>query len=204
MADGAWAILAVACLAAAVAAAVAGLIVWRRARVPEAPGPVDHFRSADEDALRGDPRLLKPGDITEVRGRTYAVRGSVVYTEGSWTWSEHLLDTAEGDKVWLSVEEDPDLEIALWTAVPTATVTPGAETIDFDGRRYVSDESGHATYAAAGTTGLVPAGTMRFHDYSAPDGALLSFERYGDSQRWEVGRGERLHRAELRIYPHKA
>jgi hypothetical protein len=203
MADGGLAILSVACLAAAVAAVVAGLVVWRRVRRPGDPGPVDHFRSVDEDALRGDPRSLKPGDIAEVRGRTYAVRGSVVYAEGSWTWAEHLLDTAEGDKVWLSVEEDPDLEIALWTAVPTATVTPGAKTIDFDGRRYVSDESGRATYTAAGSTGLVPSGTVRFHDYCAPDGALLSFERYGDSQRWEVGRGERLHRAELRIYPHK-
>jgi hypothetical protein len=195
---------AVACLAA-VAAAVAGAVaVWRArsARTPaQRPAAVDPFRGADEDALRGDPRALKPGDIAEVRGRAYAVRGSLHFTEGSWGWNEHLLDDAEGRKVWLSVEDDPDLELVLWTEVPSATVRPGPSTVDFDGRRYTSEESGRARFAGVGTTGLEPAGTVRYHDYAAPDGALLSFESYGDSDRWEVGRGEPLHRSELRIYP---
>ena len=106
-----------------------------------------------------------------------------------------------GAKVWLSVEEDPDLEIVLWTAVPTATVRPGPPAVDFDGRRYASEESGRARFAGVGTTGLDPAGTVRYHDYTAPGGALLSFESYGDSDRWEVARGELLHRSELRVYP---
>jgi hypothetical protein len=89
----------------------------------------------------------------------------------------------------------------LWHEVPTATVEPGGHTVDFDGRRYVREETGRARYTATGTTGLNPQGTVRYHDYAAPDGALLSFEAYGDGERWEVGRGERLHRSELRIYP---
>lgn len=165
------------------------------------PQPSDPFRDTDADALRGDPRRLQPGDIVEIRDRSYAVRGTLRLTEGSWSWAEHLLDDASGTKVWLSVEEDPDLELVLWHAVPSATVVPGPPVIEFDGRRYTSQESGRARYAASGTTGLLPTGTMRYHDYSAPDGALLSFESYGDSDTWEVGRGERLHRAEVFIYP---
>lgn len=166
-------------------------------------GGVDPFRQADEDAdaLRGDPRRLRPGDIVEIRGTSYAVRGTLRFTEGSWSWAEHLLDDAHGAKVWLSVEEDPDLELVLWHGVPSATITPGAPTVDFDGRRYTSEESGRAKYAATGTTGLDPVGVVRYHDYAAPDGAKLSFESYGDSGGWEVGRGERLHRPEIQIYP---
>ena len=41
---------------------------------------------------------------------------------------------------------------------------------------------------------------MRYHDYATPDGARLSFESYGERSTWEVGRGERLHRAEVFVY----
>jgi hypothetical protein len=172
----------------------------RRAATATPSPPADPFRDTESDALRGDPRTLKPGDIVEVHGISYAVRGSLHFAEGSWSWAEHLLDDAAGGKRWLSVEEDPDLILALWTEVRGATVQPGPETIEFDGRRYVSDESGSARFTGVGTTGLDPAGTVAYHDYKAPDGALLSFERYGDAG-WEVGRGEPLNRFELRVYP---
>jgi hypothetical protein len=188
-----------------VAGLVVAVIALRKAgarRRFAAPRPSDPFRGDnDADVLRGDPRRLKPGDIVEIRHRSYAVRGTLRFTEGAWSWAEHLLDDVEGGKVWLSVEEDPDLELVLWREVPSATVTPGPPVIEFDGRRYTSDEAGTARYVAFGTTGLAPTGTVRYHDYRASDGALLSFEAYGDSGRWEVGRGERLHRAEIFIYP---
>jgi hypothetical protein len=199
-------IASVACLAA-IALLIVGLVVLARARrkttAKTTPAPADPFRQvdADADSLYGDPRTVKPGDLIEIRGTSYAVRGTLRFTEGDWGWAEHLLDDAAGRKVWLSVEEDPDLELVLWHEVPTATVTPDAPTVDFDGRRYVREESGRARYTAIGTTGLNPQGTVQYHDYAAPDGPLLSFEAYGDGGRWEVGRGERLHRSELRIYP---
>ncbi|MFC7546332.1 DUF4178 domain-containing protein [Plantactinospora sp. GCM10030261] len=195
------------CLVAVAGLAVA-VIMWRRARrqstAPSAPA--DPFRQPDDDAdaMRGDPRKLRPGDIVEIRGSSYGVRGSLHFTEGDWGWAEHLLDDVQGVKRWLSVEEDPDLELVLWTAEPGATVTPGAPTVDFDGRRFASDESGRARYTATGTTGLNPTGTVRYHDYQAPGGARLSFEAYGDSGSWEVARGEVLRRPEVMIYPQSA
>ena len=141
---------------------VAGVVVAVVARAQGPQGrPADgtaRTRSATPtaDALRGDPRRLKPGDIVEIRRVSYAVRGSVHLIEGGWSWAEHLLDTVEGDKRWLSVEEDPDLELVLWTAEPAATVTPGAPTLDFAGRRYASEESGQARFTATGSTGLDP------------------------------------------------
>ncbi|MGR6316532.1 DUF4178 domain-containing protein [Micromonospora soli] len=184
-----------------VAGVVIAVVAMRKARPgPRPPAPGDPFRDRDADALRGDPRKLKPGDVVEVRQVPYTVRGSVHLVEGGWSWAEHLLDDAGGVKRWLSVEEDPDLELVLWTREPSATVTPGAPTLEVAGRRYHWDESGQARYTATEGTGLDPRGTMRYHDYQAPGGARLSFEAYGEAG-WEVNLGERLHRAEVMIYP---
>ncbi|MGC4808023.1 DUF4178 domain-containing protein [Micromonospora sp. DT233] len=185
----------------AVAGIVVAVLAWRRSRKKTGhAGPTDPFRDRDADALRGDPRRLSPGDIVEIRGTSYAVRGSVLLKEGTWTWSEHLLDDAAGGQLWLSVEEDPDLALVLWTTDPALTLTPGARSIDLDGRRYTSKESGHALFTSTGTTGLDPSGAMRYHDYRGPGALRLSFEAYGNAA-WEVARGDELHRAEVMIYP---
>lgn len=196
----AYLVAAVGCLVgvAGVVIAVVALARQRKRTGPAAPG--DPFRDTDADALRGDPRKLKPGDIVEIRQVSYAIRGSVHLVEGAWSWAEHLLDDAGGTKRWLSVEEDPDVELVLWNAEPGATVTPGAPTLDFAGRRYSWEESGQARYSATGTTGLDPTGTVRYHDYRAQGGARLAFEAYGEAG-WEVALGEPLHRSEVMVYP---
>lgn len=198
------AVLGIGCLVAIVGIVIA-VIAWRRSERKPSPPPVakgaDPFHTKDEDALRGDPRTLKAGDIVEIRGTSWAVRGSLRLSEGSWGWTEHLLDDAKGNQAWLSVEEDPDLEVVLWHEVADVTVAPGPKTVDFDGRSYRSDETGRARFTSSGTTGLDENGTVAYHDYEAKDGALLSFESYGDSGTWEAARGESLVRAEFRIYP---
>lgn len=162
--------------------------------------PTDPFHTGDTDSLRGDPRSLKAGDIVELRGLSYTVRGSVRLSEGGWTWSEHLLDDAKGTQVWLSVEEDPDLILSLWTPVEDTELSPGPKEIELDGRTYRSDESGSADYRSEATTGLSEQGTVRYHDYESSDGPMLGFEAYGDAG-WEVSTGEALTRYDVRIYP---
>ncbi|MFU8850882.1 DUF4178 domain-containing protein [Micromonospora sp. SL1-18] len=196
--NGSTAYVVTGCLVGVAGVAI-GVVVLRKARSgSRTPAPGDQVR--DGDALRGDPRRLKPGDIVEIRQVPYTVRGSVHLVEGGWSWAEHLLDDAVGIRRWLSVEEDPDLELVLWTSEPSATVTPGAPTLDVAGRRYSWDESGQARYTATEGTGLAPRGTMRYHDYQAPGGARLAFESYGEAG-WAVNLGEKLHRAEVMIYP---
>jgi hypothetical protein len=101
-------LLVVACLvaAAAVLVAVAVIAAARRRVAAPRPAPADPFADRDAGGLRGDPRALRPGDLVEMAARSSAVRGSLRFTEGAWSWSEHLLDDATGGKVWLSVEED--------------------------------------------------------------------------------------------------
>ncbi|WP_207839976.1 DUF4178 domain-containing protein [Williamsia soli] len=159
--------------------------------------PRDPFSSADDDAVRGDPRTLKPGDLVEVRGETFAVRGTLTLTQGGFSWTENFLDTGTGRKAWVSVEEDPDLEVVLWEELTGVTATPGPATIDVEGRRYTSDEAGSARFSSLGTTGLAT-GNMSYHDYAAGDDRL-SFEDFGSG--WECARGQVLARAEYRIFP---
>ncbi|QUG99830.1 DUF4178 domain-containing protein [Saccharopolyspora erythraea] len=187
-------------LAIMAVAAVVYLVYTRRGGGGRpAATPKDPFHTGDEDSLRGDPRALKAGDIVEIRGHSYTVRGSLRLSEGGWKWSEHLLDDAKGGQVWLSVEEDPDLVLAQWLPAAGAG-EPGAGTVEFGGRTYRSGESGSASFRSEATTGLDEQGTAAYHDYEASDGSLLSFERYGDAG-WEASTGEQLSRYDVLIYP---
>ncbi|GAB3294542.1 DUF4178 domain-containing protein [Epidermidibacterium keratini] len=185
------------------ALAVAGFILWKRQqdkqRKERRPAGVDPFSSADDDSVRGNPRTLKPGDIVEIRGTDYAVRGTLHLSEGSYSWMEAFLDTGVGDKMWLSVEDDPDLEVVVWREVKGATIQPGGRTVELDGRSYNSDESGEAQFVGEATTGLAERGMMRYHDYESGDGTRLSFEDF--TGKWEVARGEVLRGNEYKIFP---
>lgn len=161
--------------------------------------PRDPFTPADH--VGGDPRTLKAGDMVEYLGARYFVRGSLRLREGGFAWSEHLLDadTAGGDKVWVSVEEDPDLEVVWWTE-RDAGLRPDRRSLSLDGVEYHRDERGTATYTSEGTTGLGASGRVEYADFAGPGGRYLSFERYGDAP-WEMGVGERVPAGAITIYP---
>lgn len=194
---------------AVVAIAVAYLVVKHkrnqreREREEQAAIPKDPFADVDSDMLLGDPRALKAGDIFDTHGETLTVRGSLRLKEGGYGWSEHLIDTGGGIKRWLSVEEDPDLELYLWTVITQEPPAPGPQRIEYDGRVFTSKESGRAAYSSEATTGLGPQGQVTYHDYEAADGARLSFEDFDGAKRSEVALGLQIHRNEITIYPHQ-
>ncbi|WP_425458598.1 DUF4178 domain-containing protein [Actinomadura decatromicini] len=178
-------------------------VLLRRRSAPARPAPTpprDPF--AAEDQAAGDPRTLKAGDMVEYLGTRYFVRGSLRLREGGFTWSEHLLDadTAEGGKVWVSVEEDPDLEVVWWTEYDIGDLTPGERTIVVEGVEYRRDEHGTADYTSEGTTGVGVQGRVEYVDYEGPRGKYLSFEQYGGGP-WEAGLGERVPTGSMTIYP---
>ena len=167
---------------------------------PAATGPVDPFATTDTDAMRGDPRALRAGDIVDISGDTYTVRGSMRLREGGFQWSEHLLDNSTGVKKWLSVEEDPDLELVLWTEIDDAPPATGPE-VTYNGRQFRLDESGTAQFSSEATTGLAPSGGVAYRDYEALDGTLLSYEDYGPDGTFECAIGQEIDRVAMMIYP---
>jgi hypothetical protein len=182
--------------------AAVGVLLYTRARanrkpVDERPGkPVDPL--ADHQGVT-DIRTVRAGDMIDYGDQLYFVRGSLRLTEGGYTWSEHFLDDARGARMWVSVEEDPDLEVVLWRETDEATA-PGGKTMEVGGVTYRKDEDGTAKYTSEGTTTVAERGSVEYVDYEGPEGKALSFERF-DGGKWEAGLGESVALPALRVYP---
>ncbi|WP_052852335.1 DUF4178 domain-containing protein [Streptomyces avicenniae] len=199
-------VLAVVGVAALVAAVVVLLRSRRRAAPKAPPPPRDPF--APEQDTGGDPRRLKAGDMVEYLGERLFVRGSLRLSEGGFSWSEHFVDAMDGTDAgrrWISVEEDPDLEVTLWSEYAGDPLKPSEQSLTVGGVTYHRTEHGTATYASEGTTGLAATGRMEYADYEGPRGHALSFERFpgagGEQGRWEASLGERVPAGTLTIYP---
>lgn len=146
-----------------------------------------------------DVRTLQAGDMVDYRDTLYFVRGSLRLTEGGSNWSEHFLDDARGARCWISVEEDPDLEVILWQ--PTTSVAePGGDTMNVEGIGYRLDERGTARYRSEGTTTVAERGTVEYVDYTGDADRSLSFERF-DGGKWEGALGEPVLLSAMRVYP---
>ena len=179
-----------------------GVVLYMRARqnrkpVDARPGkPVDPL--ADHQGVT-DIRTVRAGDMIDYGDQLYFVRGSLRLTEGGYSWSEHFLDDARGSRVWVSVEEDPDLEVVLWRETEEVTA-PGGKTMEVGGVTYRKEEDGTAQYTSEGTTTVAERGTVEYVDYEGPDGKALSFERF-DGGKWEAGLGESVALPAMRVYP---
>jgi Domain of unknown function (DUF4178) len=182
---------------------VVGVVVWQRSRAnrkpveAERPGkPVDPL--ADHQGVT-DIRTVRAGDMIDYGDQLYFVRGSLRLTESGYTWSEHFLDDARGARMWVSVEEDPDLEVYLWRETDLVDA-PGGKTMEVGGVTYTKEEDGTARYTSEGTTTVAESGSVEYVDYEGPDGKALSFERF-DGGKWEAGLGEEIPLPALRVYP---
>lgn len=127
------------------------------------------------------------------------VRGTLRLSEGGWEWAEHFVEV-EGERRWLSVEEDPDVQLVMWTGRPDLDLVPGPKHLDVEGVRYRLVERGSASYRSEGTTGLRESGGMDYADYEGPDGRYLAFERF-DHGSWEASLGVDVALGSFTIYP---
>jgi hypothetical protein len=184
-----------------VVALLVALVLRGRAKSKPAPAaapakPQDPL--ADHQGVT-DIRTVRAGDMIDYGDQLYFVRGSLRLTEGGYTWSEHFLDDTRGDRVWVSVEEDPDLEVVFWRETDLAEA-PAGKSMDVGGVTYRKDEDGTARYTSEGTTTVAERGSVEYVDYEGPDGKALSFERF-DGGKWEAGLGESVALPALRVYP---
>ncbi|PWV45056.1 MULTISPECIES: DUF4178 domain-containing protein [Nocardiopsis] len=163
------------------------------------PPPQDPFAASSTTDTAGDPRAIKAGDMIDWGHERTWIRGTLRLSEGGYVWSEHFLEV-EGGKRWLSVEEDPDVELALWTGRPDLTMVPQGKSIELEGVTYKLEEKGSGSYRSEGTTGLKAEGGMDYADYESEDGQLLAFERF-DHGSWEVSTGTKVAPGTFTIFP---
>lgn len=187
-------------IVAVVAVAVVVVVVMRGRRREIGPGGAPELSpAAERRALDGDVRGLRPGDVVNHDGGDYLVERTMVFDEDGFTWREHLLDDPVGGRsMWLSVEDDDGLEVALYERVAGAALEPGPDAIEHDGVSYRLDERGRARFSTETTEGAGESGEMEYADYVAGE-RRLAFERYGTGG-WEVSRGEVVSEHSLDVY----
>ena len=182
-------------LVLALVAAAFVLAAWalaKRARQRLADALPRHPDPMVDSTDGSDPHRLKPGDVVQLEGKDWVVRGTLAYDEDGYRWKEHLLDASgigEELRRWLSVEDtESGTELVLWDRLRGSDLLPGGSEVVHEGVAYRKDETGRAGFSAVGTTGTAPAGTMEYADYRSPTSARLSFERWGTGS-WEVSTG---------------
>lgn len=163
-------------------------------------GGAPQLSPADEQrALTGDVRKLRPGDVINHDGNDFLIERTMVFDEDGFKWHEHLLDDpVSGRAMWLSVEDDDGLELAMYEKVSGAALEPGPDSLDHDGVSYRLNERGRARYTTETSQGPAESGDMEYADYVAGD-RRLAFERYGTGG-WEVSRGEVVSEHALDVY----
>lgn len=179
--------------------AAAGVVAAGRRRKPDPP-PVQLSPADEQRALDGDVRKLAPGDVVNFDSTDFLVERTMVFDEDGFTWSEHLLaDSVTDRRLWLSVEDDDRLEVALYEKVDGAALEPGPAEVTHSGVTYRRDEQGKANWRAATVSGPGDSGAMEYADYVAGE-QLLAFERYGTGG-WEVSTGKVISEHAVEVYP---
>ncbi|MEM9804288.1 MAG: DUF4178 domain-containing protein [Cyanobacteria bacterium P01_D01_bin.56] len=132
---------------------------------------------------------LQLGDIVQHQGIDWVVEGQMIYEQDGFTWQEYLLQDG-GKRVWLSVEEDDWLEVALMEPTKALTIsTPEPpKEIEFQGETYHCTESGTAQMTRIRASQRPTVEQCRFFDYEGPGEKLLSIENWSGDFEVTVGR----------------
>jgi hypothetical protein len=157
--------------------------------------------AADEQrAMHGDVRKLAPGDVVNYELVDWIVERTMTFTEDGFSWDEHmLLDTDSGRKLWLSVEDDDGLEVAVYERLAGVEYDPAEKTITHAAVTYTRYERGRARFSTRDESGEVDSGQMEYADYSA-DRQVLGLERYSSTGSFEVSVGTVISEHELDIF----
>ncbi len=127
---------------------------------------------------------LRTGDIVQADGRDWMVEDRLLYDEEGFQWLEYLLrDGSEGR--WLSVCEDDWLEVSWLERGPAELALeldrqplPFPGQITWEGVTYQLKEQGRAAVTSSSRTMNRRLSGCRYGDYEAPDGLVLSLERW--------------------------
>ena len=142
---------------------------------------------------------LKLNDIISYFGTDYMVEGKLTYWEEGYTWITYRL--VDGDDIkWLSAEEDDGLEISIWEDILDLQVSePVPEKLDYQGETYRMFERGQARVNQQGRTGNKTGMQVKYWEFKAPSGSMLSVEKWGGAI--EVSEGKVIKPIELDIFP---
>ena len=142
---------------------------------------------------------IQVGDIVSIDHEDYEVEGRVVFNDDGWKWNEYKLKYGRAT-YWLSVEEDDDIEIALYKEIKPFTTEP-FKTTEYEGVKYHLQEGSDAiVYDVEGKINLKNGMPVDYFEYSD-----LKDEKYLTVEIWdgevEMSTGIPLEDFQIEIYP---
>lgn len=146
---------------------------------------------------------LSLNDIVTYEEIEYVVKDKYIYNDGGFIWNEYTLDD-NGKVMFLSVEDDDELEIGIFHKISLEVEEPVASKIKYDGVKYKLDEHSYAKVDTFGLRGNKQGVKVEYWDFECDDDAveydLLSIEKWGGTS-YEVCRGKSCKEYEFKLLP---
>lgn len=159
---------------------------WRRKKKKERP------------VIKRTVHNLQIGDIVSYNLEDYLVVGYLVYEDSGWRWKDYHLKS--GNKhLWLSVEQDDELELGMFEMIPMPMSSRPGNKISHGGKTYYLDEASDARIVTVeGEVGAAPGQWVNYWDFwDEAEEECISVEEWdGD---FEVSLGRPVEPYELEI-----
>ena len=166
---------------------VGGFAVYKFMKADVTAKPSSDFGGGAAAALPPAGLNLKLNDVVRYLGDTYMVEGRLTLSEDGDTWWEYML--VDGDEIrWLSVEDDDELEVALWEEIDYPLSADPPETIEWEGVSYRAVEKGKARVTRDGKSGRKEGMSCRYWDYEGAGGEMLAVESWSGDFEVSLGR----------------
>lgn len=175
--------------------------IFERGKVVRGLGLFDLFKKKTKsDRPRPATRNvlnLEVNDIVTYDLEDYIVVGKIAYNDSGYEWHDYQL---KGDRrrIWLSAEQDDELEIAVYEKIQTKLSTPIPDELEIDGVRYHLEEHGFANVThVSGEAGASVGQNVEYWDFESEDERYLSVEKWGGQI--EVSKGYPITEKEINI-----
>lgn len=130
---------------------------------------------------------LELGDVVQYDNVDWIIEDKLTYSDDGWEWVEYLLQ--DGDRIgFLSVEDDDTLEVTFTEKVTDCPIDlPPPSQVTYRQQIFNRSETGTATLKRQRKPDR-PAETCQYHDYSGPNGTIMSIEVWGREVEVSVGK----------------
>lgn len=125
--------------------------------------------SKKKDAPKVEERTLlniQVGDMITYELEDYEVVGKMTLNDHGFQWFEYQLEVPGEKSLWLSVEMDDELEIAVYKKIKHPVSEPIPKTLTVDEVSYTLDEKGMAEVSGQGRSSQLSGQTVTYYDYS--------------------------------------
>ncbi|RAL21795.1 hypothetical protein DL240_13160 [Lujinxingia litoralis] len=125
---------------------------------------------------------LEIGDVVVHLDETYIVSQRIVNHANGFFWHDYLLYGGSDERLWLSVEDDDELSIALYRPVEWPIHQEPPTEIEYQGQLFRLREKGKSDATISRESGSQTRTTAYSWDYRASSDARLSIQRWGEGE----------------------